>query len=113
MRDHGVALAGDDGLGVIVAVALARGHKLLDPLDGRLRQGELRQNLGVALEQLNRVVAALANLDRRGNLRLNPLENALDRGVEGMSACGGLRRPASRRDGLAGGGDELVHPPCS
>ena len=81
-RDHAVALTGDDGLSVIVAVLLALGDQLLHA--SGLLLGEVDELAGVriALEQLDGIVAALVGGNACRQVILDVAQNVLDGGVE-------------------------------
>ena len=80
--DDAVALAGDDGLGIVVAVLLALGDQLLHA--SGLLLGEVDELAGVriALEQLDGVVAALVGGDALRQVVLDVGQNVLDGRVE-------------------------------
>ena len=82
MRDDAVALAGDDGLSVIVAVLLALSDQLFDA--SGLLLGEVDELAGVriALEQLDGIVAALVGGNACRQVILDVAQNVLDGGVE-------------------------------
>ncbi len=82
MRDHAVALTGDDGLGVVIAILLALGDQLL--YASSLLLGEVDELAGVrvALKQLDSVVAALVGGNARRKVVLDVVQNVLDGGVE-------------------------------
>ena len=94
MCDHAVALTGDDGLGVIVAVLLALGDQLLHA--SGLLLGEVDEFAGVCitLEQLDGVIAALVGGNARRQIVLDVVQNVLDGGVElvlrhlALGSCG-------------------------
>ena len=93
--NHAVTLAGDDGLGVVVAVLLALGDQLLHA--SGLLLGEVDELAGVriALEQLDSVVAALVGGNARRQVVLDVVQNVLDGGIELV-----LRHLALRSSGL-------------
>ena len=80
--DHAVALTGDDGLGVIVAVLLALSDQLFDA--SGLLLGEVDELAGVriTLEQLDGVIAALVSGNARRKVVLDVRQNVLDGGIE-------------------------------
>ena len=80
--NHAVALAGDDGLGIVVAVLLALGDQLLHA--SGLLLGEVDELAGVriALEQLDGVIAALVGGNARRQVVLDVRQDILDGGVE-------------------------------
>ena len=82
MGNHAVTLAGDDGLGVVVAVLLALGDQLLHA--SGLLLGEVDELAGVCvtLEQLDGVIAALVGGNARRKVVLDVRQNVLDGGVE-------------------------------
>ena len=82
VRDHAVALTGDDGLGVVVAVLLALSDQLFDA--SGLLLGEVDELAGVriALEQLDGIVATLVGGDACRQVVLDVRQNVLDGGVE-------------------------------
>ena len=59
MGNHAVALAGDDGLGIVVAVLLALGNELLHALGVVLREVDKLARSLIALKELDGVVTAL------------------------------------------------------
>ena len=82
VRDDAVALAGDDGLSVIVAVLLALSDQLFDA--SGLLLGEVDELAGVriTLEQLDGVIAALVGGNARRKVVLDVVQNVLDGGIE-------------------------------
>ena len=80
MGNHAVALAGDDGLGIVVAVLLALGDQLLHA--SGLLLGEVDELAGVriALEQLDGVIAALVGGNARRQVVLDVRQDILDGG---------------------------------
>ena len=82
MGNHAVALAGNDGLGVVVAVLLALGDQLLHA--SGLLLGEVDELAGVriALKQLDSVVAAFVGGNARRQIVLDVVQNVLDGGIE-------------------------------
>ena len=82
MGDHAVALAGNDGLGIVVTVLLALGDQLLHA--SGLLLGEVDEFAGVCitLEQLDGVIAALVGRNARRKVVLDVVQNVLDGGVE-------------------------------
>jgi len=80
--DHAVALTGDDGLGIVIAVLLALSDQLLHA--SGLLLGEVDELAGVriALEQLDGIVAALVGGDACRQVVLDVVQNVLDGGVE-------------------------------
>ena len=82
MRDHGVALAGDDGLGIVVAILLAFGDELFHAVARALGEVHELGCIGVALEELDRVVAALMRGHRAGELALDVVEDVFDSRVK-------------------------------
>ena len=80
--DHAVALTGDDGLGVIVAVLLALSDQLFDA--SGLLLGEVDELAGVriTLEQLDGVIAALVSGNARRQIVFDVVKNVLDGGIE-------------------------------
>ena len=80
--DQAVTLAGDDGLGVVVAILLALGDQLFNA--SGLLLGEVDELAGVriALEQLDGVVAALVGGNACRQVVLDVRQNILDGGVE-------------------------------
>ena len=94
MSDHAVALAGDDGLGIVVAVLLALGDELLHALGMVLREADEFARGPIALKELDGVVAALLGRDACGKQVLDMGENVLDSRVEfmlGHMTLGGRR----------------------
>ena len=77
-----VALAGDDGLGVVIAILLALGDQLLHA--SGLLLGEVDEFAGVCitLEQLDGVIAALVGGNARRKVVLDVVQNVLDGGIE-------------------------------
>ena len=71
VSDHAVALTGDDGLGIVVAVLLALGDQLLHA--SGLLLGEVDEFAGVCitLEQLDGVIAALVGGNARRQIVLD------------------------------------------
>ena len=82
MRNDAIALTGDDGLGIVVAVLLALGDQLLHA--SSLLLGEVDEFAGVrvALKQLDRVVATLVGGNARRQVVFDVVQNVLDGGVE-------------------------------
>ena len=82
MRDDAIALTGDDGLGIVVAVLLAPGDQLLHA--SSLLLGEVDELAGVCvtLKQLDSVVAAFVGGNARRQIVLDVVQNVLDGGVE-------------------------------
>ena len=82
VRDDAIALTGDDGLGIVVAVLLALSDQLLHT--SGLLLGEVDELAGVCitLEQLNGVIAALVGGNARRKVVLDVVQNVLDGGVE-------------------------------
>ena len=93
VRDEAVTLTGDDRLGVVVAIALARGDELLHARCGLARKVELGGRLGIALEELNGEVATANRVDESRNQSLDLGEHIFDRAVKRMmrtrGVCGG------------------------
>ena len=82
MRDHAVALTGDDGLGVVIAILLALGDQLLYASSLLLSEVDELAGVRVALKQLDSVVAALVGGNARRKVVLDVVQNVLDGGVE-------------------------------
>ena len=82
VRDDAIALTGDDGLGIVVAVLLALGDQLLHA--SGLLLGEVDELAGVCitLEQLDGVIATLVSGNARRQVVLDVVQNVLDGGVE-------------------------------
>ena len=82
VRDDAIALTGDDGLGIVVAVLLALGDQFLHA--SGLLLGEVDEFAGVCitLEQLDGVIAALVGGNARRQIFLDVVQNVLDGGVE-------------------------------
>ena len=82
VRDDAIALTGDDGLGIVVAVLLALSDQLLHA--SGLLLGEVDELAGVCitLEQLDGVIAALVGGNARRKVVLDVRQNVLDGGVE-------------------------------
>ena len=82
VRDDAIALAGDDGLGIVVAILLALGDQLLHA--SGLLLGEVDELAGVCitLEQLDGVIATLVSGNARRQVVLDVVQNVLDGGVE-------------------------------
>ena len=80
--NHAVTLAGDDGLGVVVAVLLALGDQLLHASGLLLGEVDELAGVRVALEQFDRVVAALVGGNARRQVVFDVVQNVLDGGVE-------------------------------
>ena len=103
MGDKPVTLAGDDGLGVVIAIPLAGGDEGLDTRCGLSGKGQVPCRLGVALKELHRVIAARIVGDAGGKLGLDRTKHVLDRTVERKARI----RPLCGRRAL-GRGDELL-----
>ena len=103
VRNDAIALAGDDGLGVVVAILLALGDQLL--YASGLLLGEVDELAGVriALEQLDGVVAELVGGNARRQVILDVVQNVLDGGIELV-----LRHLALRSSGLLDLLEELL-----
>ena len=82
MGNHAVALAGDDGLGIVVAVLLALGNELLHALGVVLREVDKLARSLIALKELDGVVTALLGRNACGEQVLDMGENVLDSGVK-------------------------------
>ena len=82
VRDHAVALTGDDGLGVVIAILLALGDQLLYASSLLLSEVDELAGVRVALKQLDSVVAALVGGNARRKVVLDVVQNVLDGGVE-------------------------------
>ena len=80
--NHAVTLAGDDGLGVVVAVLLALGDQLLHASSLLLGEVDELAGVRVALKQLDGIVAALVGGNARRQVILDVVQNVLDGGVE-------------------------------
>ena len=82
VRDDAIALTGDDGLSIVVAILLALGDQLLHA--SGLLLGEVDEFAGVCitLEQLDGVIAALVGRNARRQVVLDVVQNVLDGGVE-------------------------------
>ena len=80
--DDAVALAGDDGLGVVVAILLALGDQLLYASGLLLAEVDELAGVRIALEQLDGVVAALVGGNARRKVVLDVGQNVLDGGVK-------------------------------
>ena len=82
MRDDAIALTGNDGLGVVIAVLLALGDQLFHA--SGLLLGEVDELAGVriTLEQLDRVVATLVGGNARRQVVFDVVQNVLDGGIE-------------------------------
>ena len=82
MRNDAIALTGDNGLGIVVAVPLALGDQLLHA--SGLLLGEVDEFAGVCitLEQLDDVIAALVGGNARRKVVLDVVQNVLDGGIE-------------------------------
>ena len=84
MRDHAIALAGNDGLGVVVAILLALGDQLLNASGLLLGKVDELAGVRIALKQLDGVIAALVGRNARRKVVLDVVQNVLDGGVELM-----------------------------
>ena len=82
MRDHAIALAGNDGLGVVVAILLALGDQLLNASGLLLGKVDELAGVRIALKQLDGVIAALVGRNARRKVVLDVVQNVLDGGVE-------------------------------
>ena len=82
VSDHAIALTGDDGLGVVVAILLALGDQLLHASGLLLREVDEFAGVCITLEQLNGVIAALVGGNARRKVVLDVVQNVLDGGVE-------------------------------
>ena len=82
MGNDAVALAGDDGLGVVVAVLFALGDQLLHASGLLLSEVDELAGVRVALKQLNGVVATLVGGNARRQVILDVVQNVLDGGIE-------------------------------
>ena len=82
MRDHAVALTGDDGLSVIVAVLLALGDQLLHASGLLLGEVDELAGVRVALEQFDGVVATLVSRNAGWQVVLDVVQNVLDGGIK-------------------------------
>ena len=82
MRDDAIALTGDDGLGIVVAVLLALGDQFLHA--SGLLLGEVDEFAGVCitLEQLDGVIAALVGGNARRKVVLDVVQNVLNRRIK-------------------------------
>ena len=101
--NHAVTLAGDDGLGVVVAVLLALGDQLLHASSLLLGEVDELAGVRVALKQFDRVVAALVGGNARRQVILDVVQNVLDGGIELV-----LRHLALRSSGLLDLLEELL-----
>ncbi len=82
VRDDAIALTGDDGLGIVVAVLLALGDQLLHASSLLLSEVDELAGVCITLEQLDSVVAALVGGNARRQVVLDMRQNVLDGGVE-------------------------------
>ena len=82
MRDHAVALTGDDGLSVVVAVLLALSDQLLHASGLLLGEVDELAGVRVALKQLDGVVATLVGGNARRQIVLDVVQNVLDGGIK-------------------------------
>ena len=82
VRDDAIALTGDDGLGIVLAILLALSDQLLHA--SGLLLGEVDEFAGVriTLEQLDGVIAALVGRNARRQVVLDVGQNVLDGGIE-------------------------------
>ena len=80
--DDAVALAGDDGLGVVVAILLALGDQLLYASGLLLAEVDELAGVRIALEQLDGVVAALVGGNARRQVVLDVRQDILDGGIK-------------------------------
>ena len=82
MRDDAIALTGDDGLGIVVAVLLAPGDQLLHASSLLLSEVDEFTGVCITLEQLDGVVATLVGGNARRKVVLDVRQNVLDGGIE-------------------------------
>ena len=95
VRDDAIALTGDDGLGIVVAVLLALGDQLLHASSLLLSEVDELAGVCIALKQLDGVVATLVGGNARRQVILDVVQNVLDGGIELV-----LRYLALRSSGL-------------
>ena len=103
VRDDAIALTGDDGLGIVVAVLLALGDQLLHASGLLLGEVDELAGVRVALKQFDRVVATLVGGNARRQVILDVVQNVLDGGIELV-----LRHLALRSSGLLDLLEELL-----
>ena len=82
MRDDAIALTGDDGLGVVVAVLLALGDQLLHASGLLLGEVDELACVRITLKQLDSVIATLVSGNARRQVVLDVRQNVLDGGIE-------------------------------
>ena len=82
MRDDAIALAGDDGLGVVVAILLALGDQLLNASGFLLGEVDELAGIRIALEQFDGIVAALVGGNACRQVVFDVVQNVLDGGIE-------------------------------
>ena len=82
VRDDAIALTGDDGLGIVVAVLLAPGDQLLHASSLLLSEVDEFTGVCITLEQLDGVVATLVGGNARRKVVLDVRQNVLDGGIE-------------------------------
>lgn len=82
--NHAVTLAGDDGLGVVVAVLLALGDQLLHASGLLLSEVDELAGVCITLEQLDGVIAALVGGNARRQVVLDVGQNVLNGRIELM-----------------------------
>ena len=82
MGNDAIALAGDDGLGVVVAILLALGNQLLNASGLLLGEVDKLAGVRVALKQLDSVVATLVGGNARRQVVLDVRQDILNGGIE-------------------------------
>ena len=82
VRDHAVALTGDDGLGVVIAILLALGDQLLYASSLLLSEVDELAGVRITLEQFDSVVAALVGGNACRQVVLDVVQNVLNGRVE-------------------------------
>ena len=82
MGNHAIAFAGDDGLGVVVAILLALGDQLLNASGFLLGEVDELAGIRIALEQFDGIVAALVGGNACRQVVFDVVQNVLDGGIE-------------------------------
>ena len=82
VRDDAIALTGDDGLGIIIAVLLALSDQLFDASGLLLGEVDELAGIRIALEQLDSVVATLVGGNACRQVVFDVVQNVLDGRVE-------------------------------
>ena len=82
VRDDAIALTGDDGLGVVIAILLALGDQLLYASSLLLSEVDELAGVRITLKQLDSVVATLVGGNARRQVVFDVAQNVLDGGIE-------------------------------